>query len=83
MLHHKRRLVRETGGVGRSSSGGLAEESFQQVGQIWDGSQVEAEPEERTAIEWLMDVEMMSNRRPFLSLSRKRDARFLLKFKKR
>ena len=39
--------VEETCGVERSSSGGLAEEPFQHVGQSWSWFQVENEPEER------------------------------------
>ena len=50
--------VEETCGVGRSSSGGLAEEPFQHVGQSLDCSQVENDPEEKDAADWLMDDEM-------------------------
>ena len=54
--------VEEMRGVGRSSSGGLAGEPFQQVGQSWDCSQVEKEPGERDAMDWLVDDEMMRQR---------------------
>ena len=42
----------------RSSSGGLAEEPFQHAGQSWDCSQVENEPEETVAVDWLVDDEL-------------------------
>ena len=36
-----------------------AEEPVQHVGQSWDWSQAETEPEERDAMDWLMDDETL------------------------
>ena len=60
-LCHSRRLAgeaRETCGVEKSSSGGLAKEPFQHAGQSWDCSQVENKPEETVAVDWLVDDEL-------------------------
>ena len=51
--------VEEVGDVERGSSGVLAEEPFQHVKESWDCSQVENEPEERSAMDWLMNDEIM------------------------
>ena len=51
--------VEETCGVERSFSGGLAEEPVGLAGQSWDCSQVEDEPDESDAVEWLVDTELM------------------------
>ena len=45
--------------VERGSGGDGGEESFQYVNQSWDCSQVENELEERDAMDWLMDDEMV------------------------
>ena len=42
------------GDVDRSSCGVLAGEPFQHVNQSWDCSELENEPEERDAMDWLM-----------------------------
>ena len=60
--HHKRAPAgegEEVGDVERGSSSVLAEEPFQHVKQSWDCSQVENEPEERYAMDWLMNDESM------------------------
>ena len=51
--------IKVMGDVDRSSSSVLAGEPFQHVIQNWDSSQVEYEPEERDAMDWLMDDEIM------------------------
>ena len=51
--------MEEIGDVERSKSSILVGEPYQHVNQSWDCSQVENEPEERDAIDWLMDVAMI------------------------
>ena len=62
--------VEETCGEERSSSGGVAEEPCQHAGQSWDCSQVENELEERAAMNWPLDDEMM---RPWEEVSKDED----------
>ena len=49
----------QTGGMPGKKQGDVAWMSSRQVGQSWDCSQVEYELEERHAMDWLEDDEMM------------------------
>ena len=53
-------VVLGTRGVVSSSSDGVDEEPLQHVNQSWECSQVENEPKERDAQDWLTDDEMMT-----------------------
>ena len=52
-------VVEERRNTERSCGGDVAEEPFQCVGPSWDCSQMEDESEERDAMDWLMDDELM------------------------